>query len=103
MQVAIRSSVPPAFMVLFAGVTARLLRVGGGGPELFTVRLEVPETAPIAAVIVVLPAVKAAALFDELVVVAGIVAFVGAELVHVACAVQFAEEPSLKLQVAIYA
>ena len=66
-----------------------------------TVRLDVPEIAPIAAVIVVLPAVSPVAMFCEVVVLAGIVATAVAELVQVACVLQVAEEPSLKLQVAM--
>ena len=80
---------------------AILTSVGGGGAELETVNEDDPETAPMAAVMVGVPAAIALAKFWLPVVVAGMVAKAVFELDHAAWLEQFKDDPSLKLQVAM--
>lgn len=85
--------VEPTFTVGLAGVTVILERVGGGGPIARHVRVEVPFTLPIAALITEVPAVIQ--LTDCGSAVVPTVATAGVALVQVDCRVTSEEDPSL--------
>jgi hypothetical protein len=53
--VAMKPTVEPTLTVGLVGVTAILLKVGGGGPTARHVRVELPDTVPMAAVITEVP------------------------------------------------